>query len=482
MYKADKLEDADIEFIRARDTFGVNAIPLASAALLYHAVVVYRHQRLDEARSLLNLVSQPLTVEPTTLLKDVHGGCLDRSRSPAVTTERPRSNTTSRFGPLISREIPVNRADTEGLLATCYTQLGAIDLSWQERNSALLESADRPPSRSLQGLLLATAEAAGAQEWLEVADHFQRAALEVARRINHPPDIADTLLRRAVLLKQRGLPSEAKRAVDEARDVLAADSSPGLASLRAELDLAIANSSAPEEIGKAQAAADRAREFYAQNGSADRLPFVYASLARLHRAAGETDRAIRDYEAGLHALEQQVTSAPTADLQTSFEDATRALVNDYVDTLMDKGDTNQAFQVHERAQAGVLRRATVPVPTEPPSLTLLESWLPADALFLSFAVHDDEVVWWTARHGTSRTGRTPVSLAELRRLTAAFAVPSASVSVGVALRRLLVDPAVSDADTGATLVLMLDGPLHTLAFASLPGEREIGTLPRNTLS
>jgi CHAT domain-containing protein len=105
------------------------------------------------------------------------------------------------------------------------------------------------------------------------------------------------------------------------------------------------------------------------------------------------------------------------------------------------------------------------------TVAALQAVVPRDALLLVFVVGDRDSYAWGVRRGQVRVERIDAGREVLARLVAAAAPPREEAGAAARLRQLLLAPFDAMLADEDLLVLVPDGPLHSLAFAALPGRR-----------
>jgi len=251
----------------------------------------------------------------------------------------------------------------------------------------------------------------------------------------------------------------------------------------AELDATAAEVKRDAAPVDAVQAASRALAFFGDPAGAFRRPRLLVLRGRAHLASGEPVEAERDFAAAIAEFDAQRDRVLARPLRISLFDAGRAAFEQMVTLqLTVRGNARAAMDYAERARARTLFEAMAgSASAKPLSIDALQPRLPDDLAVLFYSVLDDRTfVWILSRDGRLRAFERPitrVALAEqveavrwMLTAPASSANADADTRLAAALRRAFVDliaPAAPELSRVRRLVVVPDGPLHALPFASL---------------
>ena len=302
--------------------------------------------------------------------------------------------------------------------------------------------------------------------WNRAALDLQRAAIELARETNRRTTLADGLRWYAITSARLGRADEARDALNEARATADGQSGAAWQRIRAEIDLAQAVSSGVSPAAARIAAATNALTYFEQSGATWRAPEILLARATVRQATGETEAAYADLKRGLQILAGLRESiAPGVD-QMTFADVVRRLVSAFVELEESRGLMREAFEVVEDARGRDLSQTAPSV-----SLGQLEAAMPAGVVLLQFVVGEARSFAWVVQHSGSSWFRIDLGRPDLAQLVDAMGPPRFERAAAVRLRALLLGDTLRTLPKDGLLIVIPDGPLHLVSFATLPGAR-----------
>ena len=312
------------------------------------------------------------------------------------------------------------------------------------------------------------------EDYRQAATYYQEAA-ELARRVQNLRWLAITLNNLTEVHVQAGDLAAAEAVNQQAR----------------ELTRRTGNT---ESFLYAQLRAARVAERRSRTGEAERLfravlesagaevqPIVvweaHSGVARCRRAAGGWQEADAAYRRALDLIETERSKLGEEEHQVTFLAQLMRFYQDYVDFLVERGESDRALEMAEHSRARVLARRL--------DQGTLESWavraaeLPAlarsaNTVFLSYWLAAGRSFVWTISAG----GITRADLPDAGRIASLVERYTAAVvnlqdplarenPHGTALYELLVRPVAARLPRGASVIVIPDGPLYSLNFETL---------------
>lgn len=353
------------------------------------------------------------------------------------------------------------------LLADALRMLGETHDSWSYIGRTLedLSYVRGPVSRYL--LLYNASLFASRQDLYEAALLFQDATVRQATEAN--TDVhTEALVQRALINVRRG--DDAKARIDLERAMLQAASSSSdafRAYITAELGIVRA-----QLTGNQRAVPDLQDAIgFFEKTEPGRVPGLYLMLARTLPARALPATAEKALQSGIDRLEAQQAGVGDDALRISFFDESWGLFRDMVSLQLRANDPGKAFEYAERSRARTLlatmQGASLSTVT---SLPGIQAQLPPSVVVVHYSVLADRVLIWTiARSGTALVERT-IGERELARLIDRHRESIRTRTVDRAsdrLHSLLVAPAMPALAAASTVVMIPDGALQQLPFATL---------------
>jgi CHAT domain-containing protein len=358
-------------------------------------------------------------------------------------------------------------------MAENLTFVGDGRAGWSDRVAALaLLGHVRSPQRRY-GILGEALTTCLDERMPRPALHFGDAAVDVAKT-SLPWATSDAILRRAAVHYSLGADDAAAAEVLESRRWIARIADKSLSeSLAAEADAVegeILVRTNPEQ------AAHRLRQAIAhyQGIAPVRVPALHILLARARLVSGSDDAAESELLAGIEAMERGRISLGHAD-QVSFFDQALPLFEDMVRFQVAKRrDPDRALAFVERGRARQLVDSLAGAIVSPLDPDALRRELPDGLALIYYVSLDDRLFAWALDREGSHFIERPLRAADLSRLVAANraaiegrATPEVVRRTGAGLHDELVRPLLPFIGSQRALVLIPDGTLQSVAFASL---------------
>lgn len=354
------------------------------------------------------------------------------------------------------------------LLAEVHETIGDPESAWTYRTVALRElgKTTTPLLYSVFGFL---GQAAVLRRDWTVAASFAGLEIEAAGLARDPAEVADTLLRRAVIrhhLKDPG-----------ARDDIAAAAAiiGGLADagVRSRLDARRLAAEGMTASSPAEAIPTLTKAITFHEGAGGQRMFVPGLLlyrARARRAAGDPSSARTDLNAAIRLLESNRESLAAGEQRWGVFESADAIFEEAVDIALAAGDDAGAFLYVERARARTLLETLGAGGAE-----VRTSDIPEGTVVVEYAVLPARTIIFVANAQGVRTASRPVDREQLRRRAAHFGESLARNDVsslrneGRALYRELLQPVERWIDSQDTVVFVPDATLSAVPFAALTG-------------
>jgi CHAT domain-containing protein len=358
-----------------------------------------------------------------------------------------------------------NLAFVHNLLSQVLNDLGDTRGSWDHVLRGLRVERIRPATR--HSLLMNAATIALEHEMAEAALHLQNALLDGAIEAGAGNMLVEAYYRRAAVHATSGRHGEATADLARAREALATIPDPGL-SRRLAAEIAgvegdIACRATPRE---AIAQLSTSIEFFAGQKRDRRLPLLHLRRGRCVRALGRLADARNDFSAGIALFEDARRAVADATLRVSYLDEQWDLYADLAGLLVkDMQDPLAALAVAERARR-----------SEPgaPDLASVQRVLPADTAIVYYLALPDALAIWSIGRETWHFTTVPLGEQRLTALVTSYRDALRRTSAPDAVRRRaselfdrLLRPAMREIGAASSLVIVPDGALTLLPFASL---------------
>jgi CHAT domain-containing protein/tetratricopeptide (TPR) repeat protein len=382
-----------------------------------------------------------------------------------------------------------SEAGALALIAQNLRVMGEGRRAWRERLRALALLGELRHPRRQHAVLDEAVHACLAEQAPRTGLHFENALVESTRRWGAVNAFSEALMRRAQLRHALGAQALAEVDLRESQRLLAQEGDPILkARLAAQ---AQATSGAVRARTDPDAAARSLRESIVHFGVTAplRLPALQLQLARALLHQGQTGAAEHALLAGIEELERQRTSLQDVRLQVSFFDQGLPLFDDMVRVKAGRGDAEGALAFVERGRSrqllDALRRSGASgaegaafLPGSPLAPRAVQAELDEGVALLYYASFEDRLLIWTVSRGGLQLVTRDLPAARLRQLAARHRAalerhssPEAARQTGAALHDELVGPLLPQLADARTLVIVPDGSLQAVPFASLLDRR-----------
>ncbi len=466
---ATDLAGARHSFSEARALFARAKAPFRATADVRIATIDYRENSLDSAQRILSSVEQEARSRGYTIL--LARALLQRG----LTYNRQWQLTEGLAALRESATLYEQSAQRDNVvsvysnIADALRMLGEPHQSWEFIGRALEEMPGLRKADRRYLLLYNAALFARREELHEAALLFQDAAVREAAQVGTAPLIEATIQRALVNLR-RGDHGSAAADLDQATRQLEASPAGAFRSyMSAELDIVRA------QLPSERAAGARLQEAIGFFGLADpgRVPGLYLLLARTAQSQKSPEIAEDALRTGIDRLEAQQAGLGDENLRISFFDESWALFQDMV-----------ALQA-----AGT----TPPGPSSMPSDRVLDRCWPRRKVQVSRAPGCSPISRPSCRHrwcwctlldarrsdpdldrhqvgreaGRARDRRTGAHEASRTAAGVGSSAPRESRCERSLVDSLLVEPIAANIPPAATLVLVPDGRLQQLSFATL---------------
>jgi hypothetical protein len=458
-YRRADFEGALSGFDRARTLLTESRSPLGIQADLYAGIVLYQQSRLADAKQRLTRVVASIGEKPYFSPRGraqwMLGAtaALDGSFFSALQHYEDARESLRRAAE------PANAAVVESVVAWTLDQIGDASRAWTTRLRVLQET-------SREGVLLSAAEAASRMRWFEVAATLQDAAARRARQTNHFPNLSDALRARALTDAKRQDWDSARRHVKDAHDAAERASGTARQARLAEVALAEAQIVTNGDIARGFDALTSAEAYLSKPGNSSRLPELHAGRARLLRLAGRYAEARRELERGLTIHDAERDRLP-AGMQLTYADVLRRLGEELVTLEISAGATDRAAAAVDWLKGRDL--------THGRSLAFGRLSPPGDGrTALLYFVTSDALFAWCINSRETGFHRTNIGSRVLASLVREAGWPSFSNNARQTLYTHLLAPfdATLRRAPVRSLVIVADGPLHGLNFATLTRDTE----------
>ena len=461
-YLVNQYAEAEKEFLIAVDSLTRAGSPLALSAATFIATIKYRGGHLEDARKRLTTVRANLKDRNYLSLVgrvDWVLGLIALVQGDFAASETRYASAAALFKQAGELE---NYAFMQVLLAERLEWSGDVSQAWAARLSEL-------PETRRSGALFEAAKAARGSGFAQTAVLFEVEAVERERKGASPLNLVDALRHLAASRAAAGNHIAAHELIAEARAVLSS-SDPNWDRTRAELDLTAALAADPAHALEALDGLERSLAYFTKEGADGRLPEVLLARARLNRLLDRPQPAREDLERARTLLDRQLTTVADPQLRATFGNQLARLGDDWIAIEAAAEDFQAAWEAAERARTWLPTEARA-VPAKSLTLSEAQARIPDRTAVLYFALTDGQLHVWSIGRSAFDHQSTPAPKGSVERLVDAFRSSHASGTVGLELRRLLIDPVAQGLTDAETLVVVPDGPLHLVPFSALPGLR-----------
>lgn len=468
-YSANDLAGARRSFVAALDGFTRTAAPYRLCAAMQVASIDWREGRLAEAQATLAMVERDTRARGyTTLLARAlsQRGLVYQRQWRLGESLAALRESAQRFEAANQRESVVAVYQS---LSDALRTLGETHESWAYvgRTLEALPQVRRPIRRYLS---LYNASLFASRHGLnEAALLFQDATVRAAADASDDV-LTEAIIQRALVHIRRG--DQARAMVDfNAATQRVAALGEGAFKAYAGAEIEIVRAQLADADDAALTGLERAISFFEQH-EPGRVPGLYLLLARTPAARASRALAERALQSGIATLERQHASVGDEALQISYFDDSWALFQDMVALQADARDMARAFEFAERARArSLLATAQGASLSRTRRLDDITESLPAAVLLVQYATLADRVLIWTIARGQAAVAEQRIAEQDLARLISrhrsAIQEGRDDAAVNDRLFELLLHPVVKAASADAVVVLVPDGQLQQLPFATL---------------
>ena len=472
-YDSDEYVPARQSFDDAFARFTRAASPYAAWAAVQHATILFQQRDLEAANSQLSDVERTARARkyPTLLGRTLWLRGLVHSKNWRLTEALGAfRESASVFEDALEHEYVVS---LYGHLADALRTLGEHHESW-EYIGKTLEGMSRVRKPTRRYLFVYSASLfASSQELFETALVFQNAALAEAESRVGAFASAEALAERAAILSHLGRGDDARHDLEAASKRIEDIAVGPLKNYaKAEVELQRSDMASAEHAMVSDDGLHAAIDFFTA-AEPSMVPRLFLGLGRAELSRRSTDAAERAFGDGIARLEQQQRGLRDEALKISYFDEGWTLFPEMVRLQLARNRPDRAFEYAERSRARLLLAAAdVRESERPPSLADVQQQLPPNAALIYYVSLSDRLVTWlvTARGivmAEHPTGRQLLGRLVLRHLAAITDGAESGGAANDALFAALIRPVVAGIDRNATLIVVPDGDLQRLPFATL---------------
>jgi CHAT domain-containing protein/tetratricopeptide (TPR) repeat protein len=311
-----------------------------------------------------------------------------------------------------------NAAALSWLMTESHSLAGQIPVSMHEGLVALRGLAPFRQSIYLSNHLITMSDLARAAGLRYAALDITGEALDVIRGMGRGDAVAPVLAARANDLAALGDSAGARAALNEGQAAASRLDKSARRFALAEIDF---ERGRLWRLGDADSAAvrlDRAERTYRAIGRTLLLPSVYYERAMFAESRGNTVTARVALDSAVNIIENQGDQFSAVDSRSLFYETAENVFDALMKLELDVGRPLAAFAYLERGRAALLRssrdlggrRIRVASPRD------VAAALPADMLFVTYAVLDDRLVAWWTTHAGAGSASVPISRDSLRSM------------------------------------------------------------------
>jgi CHAT domain-containing protein len=456
-YRDRQLGVAKPGFLRAQSLFRSAKSPLAEMATYYSASVALDEGQSARAAEILTALRSRIDRTRYRALSAQIASDMSRYATMAGdwgTAARESEASASQFREIGERG---HASVAESIGAHAMERIGASDLAWKRRTSALTELGEPDRRRVLHSAALALA----AGDHLPAAESVVDVMIEDGRKGN-PVLLTNALIDRAGYAERTGDFSGSRRWLAEAREASSRISDPALRE-RADAQIALrdAGLKIPRDAFAAIESINRVIAFFLERGPAMRLPDAYLQRARAYRALGRSTEALHDYRAAANEIEKQRRTITDLELPLAFLDGAAPIIEETIELLLSEGANAEALRALDRAHS-TFRRREKPI-VMPPGTALLEYVvLPHEVAI--FCVTGEQVSVQRVLIERQLLDQRIQSLTG--KIRAASSIDEIRTEA-TSLYDLLIRPILAVLGGAEEVVIVPDRQLHALSFAVL---------------
>jgi CHAT domain-containing protein len=230
--------------------------------------------------------------------------------------------------------------------------------------------------------------------------------------------------------------------------------------------------------------AEELYRFLVSSSSEDPAPALEAQegLAKLYIETGEPHKAEAQFQSAIEAIENRQAGLTKEDYKISYLASLVRFYGSYVDFLVQRGEVGPALAVAESSRARILSErltnaGAARVTRRAPEFQALAR--SSQRIFLSYWLAPKQSYLWAITPAKIQMFSLPPEK-DIRALVESYRTviedlrdPLESHNpAGIKLSEILLGPVRELAAPGARVVIVPDGPLHSLNFATLPSPRD----------
>jgi CHAT domain-containing protein len=468
-YRSNAYSDARRLFEAAGAALRPSGSAYANWADFYVAVIAFQERHLEDADTRLETIQRRARARgQRSLLADarrLHGLVYVKQWriGEAVAAFRESAALFEQSG---------ERANAVGAyhhLADTYRTLGERHLTWQFIARTLEAQSFEPAAIRRYLSYYNAALFAASQQLYEVAVRLQSSAVREAMRTRNEVAIVESLTQRAVILRQRNDEIAATADLDAAqRRLPSVPDGPLKQYLQSELAVLTAELRAPS--AENLAALQQAIHFFSAS-EPGRTPRLWLALAEQRLVLGARADTIEALEEGIARLEQQQAGLGDAALKISFFDSSWSLFERLLQLQFEQRDYEQAFVTAERARSRLLRTSVVKASSaQVAGIADLQRVLPDRVTLVYFVSLPDQLKVWVIsreRQALVGSGATATQLGRLVAQHREAIVTGRDSTAAPSLYQHVMAPVAKELSSNQTVVIVPDGALQQLPFATL---------------
>ncbi len=477
-YEANHYEAAGVQFGEGRAAFLQAGSAFGEITEYQLGIVEFQLRQLDAARSRLEAVTSVASQRGHTSVRArallVHG--LASMQSGDVEQALADYESALRqFEQLGEHENVVNAANTA---ADTLRVIGQHSVGWAYLGTAL-RGLDTLRSARRRYVALLNASLYAADDELQAAAlQFQDASLAAARERGVANTLVEGYTRRANLYIHTGRLTSAREDLDAADALLGSIDSDAsrryqtawLQAVRGEYLLRTRPAEAFDVFDAAIA--------YFEHGEPAEVPGLYLRLGRTALAMGDDSRAESALRTGIDWFERRWRTLVGTAHRVSYLDEGWSLFEEMIHLYgVRRRQPDQAFTFAESARARDLEQ-NPPATEAAPTPDDLRALLPHDGVIVYYALLQQQLLTWTITPAQVRFAIAEQDESHLveqvgayRRLLEAQRPAAEVARLATALYDAILRPALRDVASDSTVVIVPDGILHALPFATLRDSR-----------
>ena len=476
-YENNQFEQAGAAFANAIEALRRANSPFVELVRYHSAIVGYQQRRLIEAKTVLQGVLAKAAARRFAALAARAELLLGMVRLQTEDLERALVHyRTAEDGFRILRETE-NVANAANAAADTLRLIGQHEAGWPQIGTALAALPQLRSARRRYVVLLNASLYAADDDLPMAALLFQNASIAAARERGTPNTLAEGYTRRAALHLH------AENLQGASSDLAAAEAQISRITSEASRTYQLAWLQAIRgdyltrvDPRAALADLDAALTYFTRAEPAE-IPRAYLRQSRAYRALGDDDAAERSLREGIRHFDSRWEALEGTTHRVSYLDEAWDLFDDIVELYaIRRAQPGQAFAYCESSRARSLRSHLAPAAMVSP--LALQNALGPDTAILYFATLKHRLLVWTITSTSVRFAVREIPESDLAARVGAYrgmleaGQPSAEVrSLATGLYDQLIRPAMDSVRSASTLVVIPDGALHAVPFATLVDAR-----------